>query len=94
MRGHLCVRKQTRTEKEDMSLHEAHSTGGDHTLQHVNGKTQGKRGGVLETRTNRKGLHTVGNSKHLTVQVVQIGQSVLQRSSVSNTTHHINGGCQ
>ena len=26
-----------------MSLHEAHSTGGDHTLQHVNSKTQGKR---------------------------------------------------
>ena len=40
-----------------MSLHEAHSTGGDHTLQHVNRKTQGKRGGgVLETRTHRKGL--------------------------------------
>ena len=31
--------------KGGMSLHEAHSTGGDHTLQHVNSKTQGKRGG-------------------------------------------------
>ena len=28
--------KQTRTEIEDMSLHEAHSTGGDHTPQNVN----------------------------------------------------------
>ena len=48
-----------------MSLHEAHSTGGDHTLQHVNRKTQGRGegGGVLETRTNRKGLHTMGISK-------------------------------
>ena len=45
MRGHLCVRKQTRTEKGDMSLHEDHSTGADHTLQHVSRKTQGKRGG-------------------------------------------------
>ena len=47
-----------------MSLHEAHSTGGDHTLQHVNRKTQGERGGgVLVTRTSRKGLHTMNNSK-------------------------------
>ena len=57
--------KQTRTEKGDMSLHEAHSTEADHTLEHMNRKTQGKRGGWCAgvTRTHRKGLCTMGNSK-------------------------------
>ena len=42
--------EQTRTEKVDMSLHEAHPTGGDHTPQHVNRQTHRARGegGVLE----------------------------------------------
>ena len=42
--------KQTRTEKVDISLHEAHSTGGDQTPQHVNRQTHRARGegGVLE----------------------------------------------
>ena len=38
----------------------------------------------------------MGNSKdwlHWTVQVLQIGQSVLKWSSVSNTVHRIHGGC-
>ena len=48
-----------------MSLHEAHSTGADHTLEHMNRKTQGKRRGWCAgvTGTNRKGLHSMGNSK-------------------------------
>ena len=56
--------KQTRTEKGDMSLHEAHSTGADHTLEHMNRKTQDKKEGWCAgvNGTNRKGLHTMGNS--------------------------------
>ena len=47
-----------------MSLHEAHSTGADHTLEHMNRKTQDKKGGWCAgvNGTNRKGLHTMGNS--------------------------------
>ena len=44
MRVHLCVRETDKDRGRDMSLHEAHSTGGGHTLRHVNRKTQGKRG--------------------------------------------------
>ena len=49
MRGHLCERETDKDREGDMSLHKAHSTGTDHTLQHVNRKTQARgEGGVLE----------------------------------------------
>ena len=41
----VCEGSRQGQRKGDLSLHEDHSTGGDHTLQHVNRKTQGKRGG-------------------------------------------------
>ena len=42
--------EQARTEKVDMSPHEAHSTGGDHTPQHVKRQKRRARveGGMLE----------------------------------------------
>ena len=52
MRGHLCVRKQTRTEKGDMSLHEDHSTG----------RHRARREGIEPIY--RKGLNTMGNSDY------------------------------
>ena len=98
MRGHhLCVRKQTGQRKgtchymrrtlQEVTTHCSMWTG-----RH---RTWGE-GGVLETGTNTKGLHTMGNSQdwlHRTVQVLQIDQSVLKWSSVSNTMHRIHGGC-